>query len=298
MSDLRSILVTGSNGALGRAVVRCLASSGIRNLIAASRSPVELADVDSLEIQTRRMDFDDAASLESGFSGVSQALLISTDALAVPGFRQQQHRSALAAAVRSGVKHIAYTSMPNPVASGVIPFAADHVVMEAELKASGVQYSSLRNSWYQENLLAYLPHIVKDGTWFTAAGDGSIAHVSRHDAAEAAALVVRSEKGFLEIDVAGPETLTIDEIAAVASSIFERPIRVEHVTTERMVRELSRQGVDAGYIQMIAVTDANQRLGNFSVNSTKLETLIGRPPLPLSDFFRRNSETFLGLLNA
>ncbi len=51
----------------------------------------------------------------------ARLLLISTDALDRPGRRIAQHRSALEAAVKAGVRHVVYTSLTNPG-----PELADH----------------------------------------------------------------------------------------------------------------------------------------------------------------------------
>ncbi len=63
-------------------------------------------------------------------------LLVSTDELAVPGKRLQQHQTAVAAAVKAGVKHILYTSHAEPDKS-LISFAPDHLGTEEAIKASG-----------------------------------------------------------------------------------------------------------------------------------------------------------------
>ncbi len=93
--------------------------------------------------------------------------------------------------------------MPNPATSPAIPFAPDHQAMESDLLASGVRHAVLRNSWYQENLLACLPQITADGVWFTAAGDGRIPYVARADAACAAAAVLAAGATGV-FDVPGP----------------------------------------------------------------------------------------------
>ena len=291
----QAILVTGASGALGQLVCRDLVAARQQNIIAASRTPEKLAALAHAGIEPRRLDFDDPATLDAAFSGVGRALIISTDELARPGHRQRQHAAALEAAGRNGVRHVAYTSMPNPEASVAIPFAADHIAMEAALRSSGLAHSSLRNSWYQENLLAYLPQIVRDGVWFTAAGNGQIAYVARADAAAAAAKVLASDEGFGEVDVAGSEALTVEQIAVLLGEALSRPIRVEHVGRDRLERELARQGVSPAVIHMVAVTEANQAAGHFDVSPYAMTALTERQPKTISDFFRAHADGLLAL---
>ena len=286
MDETATLLVTGAAGQLGALVCRALSSAGRGNIVAASRSPEKLTDLRVKGIEVRRADFDDSASLEVAFEGIDRALIISTDALSVPGQRKRQHRTALEAAIRSGVKHVAYTSMPNAEFSSAIPFAQDHQDMEAALRESGLGYSVLRNSWYQENLLAYLPNILRSGIWFTAAGDGRIAFVSRADAADAAAKVLAFGHGSEVVEVAGPEALTVEEIAVIIREVLGLSIRVEHVSQDRLAVELARQGVLPEVIPMVLGTEANQRAGHFDVNRGALCNVLGRPAKTLADFFR------------
>ena len=104
------LLVTGAGGQLGRRVVELLLEAGVSNLVAASRDPAKLADLQARGVETRRADFDDPASLPAAFAGVDRLLLISTDSLGAPGHRIAQHRAAIAAAQAAGVSHLVYTS--------------------------------------------------------------------------------------------------------------------------------------------------------------------------------------------
>jgi NAD(P)H dehydrogenase (quinone) len=280
--DRPSILVTGASGDLGNLVVRAL-DDGSARVISGSRTPA--ADA-------RRIDFDDATSLLDGFQQVDRMLLVSTDELAVPGKRQRQHHAAIDAARKAGVSYVAYTSMPNPATSPAIFFAEDHVATEQMLAESRIPAGILRNGWYQENLLAYLPHIIADGSWFTAAGAGRIPHVARDDAARAAASLLRTaELGIF--DIAGPHPLTIEEIAAAVETVLGRALRVIQVDSARLAVELARQGISAPIIPMVVATEENQHAGRFEIGPETTRKLIGRAPRPLHDFLRNHAEALL-----
>ncbi|WP_431258526.1 NAD(P)H-binding protein [Roseateles chitinivorans] len=292
LTDTR-IVVTGAGGALGRLVCQALLSAGHKGVVAGSRMPAKLGHLAAAGAIPVLADFDQPFTLEAAFAGASQALIISTDALTVPGHRLVQHAAALAAALRQQVGHLVYTSMPDPARSVAIPFAADHAAMEEGLRHSGRPWTSLRNSWYQENLLAYLPQIVRDGTWFTAAGAGRIAFVAREDAAAAAAAVLATHQDRGVMDVAGPQALTIDDIAAVVAHILGRSLRVVHTTPDVVQREMLRQGVDPVIVGMVSMTEANQRAGHFDVSGVELNTLLGRAPRPLESFVKAHQRDLL-----
>ena len=164
-------------------------------MIAASRDPAKLADLAAKGAETRRADFDDPASLDAAFKGVDRLLIVSTDALGVPGMRQRQHKAAVAAAARAQVGHVVYTSMPNPEPGSLIPFAPDHYGTEQALTKSGLPHTILRVSWYAENLLRSLPSILSTGKWYSSAGEGRVANVARDDVARAAAAALIKDAG-------------------------------------------------------------------------------------------------------
>lgn len=294
MNPAAHLLVTGASGALGRLVCMELAVAGPALLRAASRQPDALAALAARGVEVRHVDFDHDDTLDSAFAGVTHALIISTDSLAIAGQRQRQHAAALAAARRHGVRHVAYTSMPDPLRATAIPFAADHAHMEQALRDSGLAWTSLRNSWYQENLLGYLPQIVRDGVWYTAAGQGRIAYVARADAAAAAAAALAREDGLGEIDIAGPQALTVEEIAAVVSATLARPLRVVHVNSATLRLELSRQGVDSHTVPLVAMTEATQKDGHFDIDARAAASLLGRPLRTLETFVREHAGLLLG----
>jgi NAD(P)H dehydrogenase (quinone) len=53
------LLVTGAGGHLGRAVVENLLKAGISNVIAGTRNPDALSDLDAKDVTTLIADFDD-----------------------------------------------------------------------------------------------------------------------------------------------------------------------------------------------------------------------------------------------
>ncbi|MFF7357052.1 NAD(P)H-binding protein [Streptomyces filipinensis] len=166
------ILVTGANGNLGAATLAALRARGV---VAAggSRTP---------DGGTRRLDFDDPASLD--LADVSTLVLISA------GYAEDdqvvgRHAAVLDAAVRDGVRHVVYTSLTG--AGDHLGFALAHRATERLVRASGLPWTILRNGLYAElfgGLLMWAGHGVE-----SAFGDGALAAVAREDLAEAAAIV-------------------------------------------------------------------------------------------------------------
>lgn len=287
------LMLTGASGQLGLAIGQRLLATGQANLVFGSRTPEKLVGRLGSQDRIRHIDFDLEESLQHGLHDVGTLFIISTDALAHPGQRIAQHRNALEGARRAGVQRVLYTSMPNPADSVEIPFALDHAEMEADLAASQLKYTILRNSWYQENLLAYLPAIARSGVWYTSAGQGRIAYAAREDIAHAsAALAVRAHDVSGVFELAGPEALTQEEIAQAVQQATGKPLRVEHVSPQRVSEELGRLGLDPHLIALVLMTEANQRAGLFEVGEGSLPHYLDHAPPCLADFLHRHAAVF------
>lgn len=281
------LLVTGAAGQLGRAVLHHLVQTSKvapGDIVAASRDPQKLADFAAEGIETRAADFDDEASLIKAFTGIDRVLIISTDELATPGKRITQHRNAVAAAAKAGVKHILYTSMPNPDKS-LVSFAPDHLGTEEAIQVSGVSYTILRNSWYGDNYLMSMPHNLQVGRWYTAMGAGKVANISRDDCARAAAAALANPPaGSQTLTLTGPESLSAEDIAARVSKAAGKPLEVVHVTDDQLSHGLAGAGLPPFVVEMLVSADANIRAGNFDLLTDTFEKLTGSKPQSLGAY--------------
>ena len=287
MTSSPTFLVTGAGGHLGRRVVELLLEARAGKVIAATRDPAKLADLAAKGVETRRADFDDPASLDAAFKGVDRLLIISTDAVGVPGKRERQHKAAVAAAARAHVGHVVYTSMPNPEPGSLIPFAPDHYETEQALTKSGLPHTILRVSWYAENLLRSLPSILASGKWYSSAGEGRVANVARDDVARAAAGALIKTPGG-KFDVTGPELLTTRQIAAIVAAVFAKPVEVVAVSDEQLLGGMVAAGVPKVFAELGVAFDANTRAGKIDLISDAVLKLTGRPPAPLRDVLAAN----------
>jgi NAD(P)H dehydrogenase (quinone) len=286
--------VTGASGKLGRRVLELLRDRDYDGrIIGGSRTP-EAVDLPGIE--ARKVDFEDAASLPAAFAGVDRLLIISTDKV---GARLDAHRAAITAAGQAGVKEVIYTSMPNPEPPSAITFAPDHHGTEQAIKASGLPYTILRMSWYADNLLGSLPGNLATGQWFTSTAGGKVGYVTREDCARAAAgaLLMPAENGTYT--VTGPETLSVAEIARIASDVAGEPLTVIDVTDAELAAGAKAAGV-ADYVieHFIVALERNTREGKMAMATDAVETLWGEKPMSLRDFLEANRRALLGQAQA
>jgi len=292
-----TLLVTGASGQLGRLVLDALLASGKvapANIIAATRDTAKLDAYTKKGVTVRAADFDDPASLDAAFAGAGKVLILSTDALDRPGRRLAQHKAAVAAARKAGAKHILYTSMPQPDDSRVI-FAPDHLGTEEAIKATGIPYTILRDGWYAENLFMSLPHALQTGSWYTASGNGKLAHITRADTAAAiAGALLSAGDESRTYTLTGTKSHTADEIAAIVSAATGKPLNVVHVTDAQLAEGLKAAGLPEGFIPTVVSFDTNTREGKIAMVTDDAEKLSGRKPTSFEDFVAANKAAFLG----
>jgi NAD(P)H dehydrogenase (quinone) len=294
-----TLLVTGASGHLGQRVLDHLIDTlnvPASQIIATTRKPDSLASWAARGVNVRAADFDNESSLDHAFHGADRMLLISTDA-DTPGHRVYQHQSAIAAAERSGVCHLIYTSMPEPKCSLVL-FAPDHAESEAALSASKLaSWTVLRNHWYFENVLMLLPAVLaRGGQWFSAAGNGRVADIARDDVALAAAHeLANSSSGKTTYTLSGPKALTIAEQVQLISTTIDKPMQLIPVSPEQLLGGMIGAGVPERFAQLLASFDANSAAGHMANVTNDFEKITGLKPRSFANWLAANKAMFSAL---
>jgi NAD(P)H dehydrogenase (quinone) len=160
-----TIAITGATGQLGRLDINQLKDQvPAADLVALVRSPAKASD---LGVSAREADYSKPEILDQALAGVNTLLLISSSEV---GQRAVQHHNVIAATKNQGVKRIVYTSLLHADTSA-LSLANEHRETEAELKASGLLFTILRNGWYSENYTASVPSAVTGGAFLGSADD-------------------------------------------------------------------------------------------------------------------------------
>ncbi len=278
-----TLLVTGAAGQLGRLTVeRLLTSHPAANIVAGTRDVAKLSSLAARGVNVRRIDFDDPSSLATAFADVQRALIISTDAIMEPDIRLRQHLAAVAAAVKAGVEHIVYTSLPNAGPESPVPFAPDHRKTEQAIAESGVAFTFLRNNFYMENTFL-MAHALASGRIFSSAGAGRMSHVARADAADVAAAVLRTGTPGA-FDVTGPASHTIDELVGALARAAGRHVEVVHVSDDELRQGLLAAGLPPALAAVLVSMDAATRRGLQGTVTDAVPAFTGHAAQSLAEF--------------
>jgi NAD(P)H dehydrogenase (quinone) len=290
------VIITGASGAFGRAAAeRLLSRMPGSQLVLTTRTPASLDDFARRGASVRYADFDDPGSLSIAFAGGTKLLLIST---ARVGTRVGQHKNAIDAAARAGIRHIAYTSVlgaAEPDNPAIVKL--DHRATEVHLEQSGLDWTFLRDSQYAEAVAgAIIPGALAAGHCWDNSGDGRVAFVARQDCVACATeVLIQQGHANKAYDITGPELLSIPQGVEMAALMMGKPIVVKRVNDDEMFEYFDALGVPRhasdvrprGAIPWssddMVTFGQSIREGYFDVLTDHVELITGRKPTPLHD---------------
>jgi NAD(P)H dehydrogenase (quinone) len=232
------ILVTGATGKIGSSIAKQVERLGKQFRLLA-RDPNKLSDFPNAD--KVKGDYRDVALLDHAFTGVSSAFIVS--GYAEPGERAKLHRNAFEAAQRAGVRYLIYLSTLGASPESRFPMSRDHYQSEQFLKATGVPHAILQDSFYSELAVQMFN---AEGAMKGPGGPGKVSWVGREEIAEAAANLLGSDKPLLgTFPMTGPSAFSLDETAALLSSLTHRALRYEDEPVAAAREWRSKLGVPA-----------------------------------------------------
>jgi len=300
------IAITGASGHYGSlATDQLIAMGRARDLVLVTRKPASLAARAAAGCTVRHGDFDRPETLRAAFEGAELLLLISGTRV---GARVRQHAAAIDAAAAAGLRRVVYTSFVNVEADNPAIVATDHRETEQLIRASGLQWTMLRDAHYADAMIVNAgPGFIAAGTWLTSTRGGREAMVWREDCV-ACAVAVLTQPGHENraYPITGPHSETFAEVAAMMAEISGHPLRLVETDDEGMYRHFDALGIPRLPVddQSVAGIPWNSddmvsferaiREGHLDIRSNDVERLTGRKARSV----RQMIEASAGLLRA
>lgn len=276
------IIITGATGALNGAAARQLLKR-----IPADRIGVSVRDVARAQpladrgVRVRRGSYEDPAALLHSFEGAAQVLLVSSSdphADQVP-----LHRTAIETAARAGAQRILYTSHQHTSLDSPFMPARIHAATEALLADSGIAWTSLRNGFYAHSLDWLLGPWRETGAIATPA-DGPVSWTDRGDQAEAAAIILASQRPFDgPVTLTAEDAVTFGQIAEIASELTGRDIRRVVMDDDTWMAEQVAHGTPEIMARFTLGFFQAAREERFAGTDPLLRDLLGRKPRTVRD---------------
>ncbi|MEU6949796.1 NAD(P)H-binding protein [Streptomyces sp. NPDC046316] len=229
-----TVLITGSRGRVGSALLDLLHGAGIKAR-AASKNPADLSPPDGID--TVRCDLSDPADFETALDGVDSVFL----------YAEPSHIDTFVAQAQSaGVQHIALLSSSSVLAPDAAenPIAASHLAVERALAAAAAdgafEATHLQPGAFATNALQWA-WAIRSGRPVELPYPGSHGDpIHEQDVAEAA-FAVLTDPGLRGSSylLTGPESLDFTEQLAILAEATGRPAAPAAVTTEEWRRSVS-----------------------------------------------------------
>ncbi|KAJ5949872.1 hypothetical protein N7454_001456 [Penicillium verhagenii] len=201
---MTKIGVFPASGGLGSSIVEHLQSLiPASDLILIARNPSKLSKAKEAGATVRQADYDDHSSLENAFEGVGILMLISYASFEID-HRVQAHRHAIDTAIKSGVKHIFYSSLgfAGTTDKSIAHVMGAHLATEKYLSTKPeITYTIIREGIYSESFPIYTAWFDPQNTNPVSGDEITIPHsgrgpgvawVKRDELGEASAKLVAS----------------------------------------------------------------------------------------------------------
>jgi NAD(P)H dehydrogenase (quinone) len=265
------IVVTGATGRLGRVVVEDLLTRVPADRVAAvARDPARASDLADRGVAVRHGDYDDADGLSAAFDDADVLLFVSSPDTE-PGVRRRQHLGVVRAAVQARVGRIVYTSIVN--AERAPGLFADHMVTEDAIRASGLPFTILRNTFYMDVFVnPGLRAAVDAGELRAADGGEAVNTATVTDLGLGASHVLTSDVHAGQThDMCGPLWI-FPELALILSDEAGKPVGYREIP-------LAEAGPTAFVYELV-------RDRFLATSSMELENMLGRRPTGLREAVR------------
>ncbi|QDY89855.1 SDR family oxidoreductase [Arthrobacter sp. UKPF54-2] len=277
MGTLPDLAVTGATGQLGGQVARLLAAAGSPQRLLVrdtSRAP----DLEGAAPVVA--SYADPAQSRAALAGVKTLFMVSA---AEAEDRLHQHYAFVDAAAEAGVQHIVYTSFFGAAPDCTFTLGRDHYATEERIKASGMDYTILRDNFY----LDFLPLLAgEDGVIRGPAGEGLMAAVARADIARSALTVLRDPALHVgrSYDLTGPENLSLATAAELLTAGTGRTISYHNETLDEAYASREPYGAPPWQVDAWVSTYTAIAAGELAGPTSSVHELTGREPLGLADF--------------
>lgn len=276
---MKTILVTGASGSLGRAAVAALTARGF-SVRAASRHPQPST---TPAVQAIHFDYADPGTHQPALEGADGVLLIAPP-LDVES--PAKLNPVIDRAKALGVGHIVLNSALGVDADENAPLRR----IERHLTASGVGCTILRPNFFMENFTTgFLAPMVRQGGIYLSAGDGKTSFISTADIAAVATEAFAGAHHGREYNLTGPEALDHAEVARLISQASGRTIVYHAISEEEMIQGAMQNGLPVSSARFMGLLYSIVRNGWAAGVTDDVRQVTGRPPLTFAEFARQSA---------
>jgi uncharacterized protein YbjT (DUF2867 family) len=280
------ILVTGSRGNVGSAVVEQLAAGGHR--VRALVRDVKEGSSFPTTVDVVAGDLDNVDSLVNAMKGVDRMFMLApfTPSLV------KHDGNMIDAAKRSRIKHVVKLSALGAQYEA-ITLARWHRTGEKSLESSGMAWTHVRPSGFFTNTLMWAGMIRSGGSVYHPTGEGKLGIVDPRDIA-AVAVKALTENGHeaKSYEVTGPAALSTSEQCDVIGRILGKPIHAVTVPDAVARDAMIGQGMPLQLANCLLEFLGVVRAGQAALVTDTVQNVTGRAPWTFESWVKAQIATF------
>lgn len=235
------ILVAGGTGVLGGAIVQRLLDAG-RPVRVLSRDPARASRWRERGAQVARGDLRDPPSLAAACAGATHVVttanaFMGRGAESVRATDVQGNRALIDAARACGVSQFVFTSAIMPGRFRELDYFAAKLEIEDYLRQSGLTWTILRPAAFMETWAELIggPLVRTGKTMVFGRGDTPANFVAIDNVADVAVMTLDDPGAFnTEVEIGGPENLTLNQVADIFERVTGRTATRKHLPAALM----------------------------------------------------------------
>lgn len=286
------ILITGSTGLTGSAVVREFARRGhpARALI---RNPAKIRLwADTSGIEAVHADLLVPSTLAPALDGIDTVVLISS----ADNQMVEAQGNLIDAAVAGGVTRIVKISGLGADLNSSFRFLRYHAQVEDHLRGSGLFWTLLRPSQFMPVYYREVATMLAEGTFAQPLGSARLAPIDIDDLAKITyATATDNGHNSMTYEMTGPEALTMTEVCTILSEVVGQPIRYVDLAPEKQRQRLIDAGIAPRFVDDLdALFRLRREGGPESQVHTEVYEKLDIHPTTFAEFAKRSAEVFRG----
>lgn len=281
------ILVMGALGNVGAEVTKNLLAQGLR---------VRAADLDVDKLRARfgdgidpvYFDFRQPQTFLPTFQGIQRIFLMRPPQIA--NIRKDMI-PALEAARAAGVRQMVFLSIIGVENNKIVP----HYQVEQWLKASGLDYTLLRCSFFMQNFTTTHRAEIRDrDEIYIPVGEARTSLIDVRDVGAVASLALSTSGHEKQAyDLTGSEALDYYQVAEQFSQVLGRTITYKNPTAIQFFWHQLKHSYALPYAAVTTWLYTNTRNGMASRVTGKVEHLLGRKPISMRQYIEDFQESWV-----
>ncbi|MBK6267356.1 NmrA family NAD(P)-binding protein [Marivirga sp. S37H4] len=289
---MRTILVTGATGNIGKAVIHHLlkASESI-SIKAGARKAEEIKSTfpASEHISPTLFDFEKPDTFAQALAGCDSLFLLRPPQISEV---KKYFEPIIEEAKIQGINHIIFLSVQGVEKSSIIP----HHKIEKLIVESGIPYTFLRPAYFMQNFTTTLKKdIIEKQIIFLPAGKAKFTLIDVDDVGKAAVPIIIYPEQHVNkaYELTNEEQLSFTEMAAKISKGVGREIRFISPNLLRFYLQKRKEGIPGGFILVMIMLHYLPRFQQTPQTTGWIYKLTGQKPKSFTEFIKEHKNALL-----